>query len=100
VTGNDGSYIFADLSSGTYTVRASATNLVLQQPAHVSLNAGAQTLNLLLNVAGQKQEVTVTDTGPSTVSTEAGNNASALVLTGTDLDALSDNPDGAAVRRQ
>src|SRR5260370_1924619 len=93
VAGNDGSYSFADLPPGNYTVHASATGLVLRQPGKIAVKAGTQTLNLLLNVAAAKQEVTVEENGGPTVSTEASNNASAVVITGSDLDALSDNPD-------
>jgi hypothetical protein len=90
---NEGSYSFTDLPPGGYTVQASAPSLILRQPAKISLKAGTQTLNLLLNVAAEKQEVTIADNGGPTVSTDAANNASAIVLRGTDLDALSDNPD-------
>jgi Carboxypeptidase regulatory-like domain len=48
--GNDGSYSFADLPLGSYTVQASAPSLILRQPAKISLKGGVQTLNLLLNV--------------------------------------------------
>ena len=93
VAAADGTYSFADLPTGNYTVQASATGLALPRPAKVSLNDGAQMLNLVLNVAASKQEVTVEETGRPTVSTEASANASAVVIQGSDLDALSDNPD-------
>ncbi len=44
-------------------------------------------------IEAAQQQVVVTDEGAPTVSTEAGANASAIVLKGTDLDALSDDPD-------
>ncbi len=97
---NDGSYSFADLPSGSYTVHATAPGLALQQAAKVDLKAGAQTLNLLLNVAGEKQEVTVSDSAGPAISTDAASNASAVVLRGSDLDALSDNPDDLLVDLQ
>ena len=89
----DGSYSFAGLPVGDYTVQASAPNLVLREPAKVSLRAGMQTLNVLLNVEVEKQQVTIQENAGPTVSTDSANNASAIVLSGTDLDALSDNPD-------
>src|SRR5438034_1353563 len=52
---NDGLYSFSDLPPGGYTVQASAPGLVLRQPAKISARAGSQTLNLLLNVAAEKQ---------------------------------------------
>src|SRR5436190_5270169 len=92
VTGEDGSYAFANLPPGNYTVQASAPQLTLPS-VRVSLKAGAQQLNLQLRVAASKQELTVEENGGPTVNTEATGNASALVLAGRDLDALSDNPD-------
>jgi hypothetical protein len=97
---NDGSYSFAELPSGNYTVRASAPGLALRQAMRVEMKAGVQTLNLLLNVVADKQEVTVEDDGSPAVSTDAASNASAVVLRGSDLDALSDNPDDLIVDLQ
>ncbi|HLY16744.1 MAG TPA: carboxypeptidase regulatory-like domain-containing protein [Bryobacteraceae bacterium] len=100
VTASDGSYTLVALSAGSYTVQASAPGLMLRQPPQLTLRAGSQTLNLVLNVAAEKQRVTVEDsTGPA-VGTDAANNASAVVLRGTDLDALSDNPDDLAADLQ
>lgn len=100
VTGSDGSYTFASLPPGSYTVRASAPGLALRQPGKISVSAGVQTLNLILNVATEKQEVTVEEKSGPTVSAEAANNASAVVLSGSDLDALSDNPEDLAADLQ
>ncbi len=63
------------------------------QPAKITVHAGSQKLDLQLKIAIAAQEVTVqSDTGPK-VNTEASNNASAMVISGTDLEALSDDPD-------
>src|SRR5438552_2584416 len=97
---NDGSYSFTDLPAGSFTVRASAPGLGLLQAAKIDLRSGTQTLNLLLNVVAEKQEVTVEDSGSPAVSTDAASNASAVVLRGSDLDALSDNPDDLLVDLQ
>jgi hypothetical protein len=99
-SGIDGWYSFSDLPPGSYTLRAAAPGLALRQPAKTTLTAGVQALNLLLNVVTEKQAVTVEDSGRPTVSTEAASNASALILQGTDLDALSDNPDDLAADLQ
>jgi hypothetical protein len=85
---NDGSYSFTDLPTGGYTVQASAPSLILRLPAKISLKSGTQTLNLMLNVASEKQQVTVAESSGPAVSTEAASNASAMVLSGTDLDVL------------
>ncbi len=92
VSDEHGTYSFAGLPPGDYTLQATAPQLALPQPAAVALTSGARTLNLQLAVASLAEKVTVQeDAGPS-VSTAAANNASALVLQGSDLDALSDDP--------
>jgi hypothetical protein len=91
-----GSYVFSGLQPGTYTVRATTAGFT---PSEVKVEVGTaptKTANFSLQVALAKQEVTVaSETGPA-VSTEAANNAGALVLRGQDLDALSDDPDDLA----
>ncbi len=93
ISGNDGSYSFVNLSTGAYVVRATAPALALRQPAKVTLSSSVQILNLMLNVVVANQEVTVEERGGGAVTTDPSNNASATVISGTDLDALSDNPD-------
>jgi Carboxypeptidase regulatory-like domain len=88
-----GTYSFTGLPPGSYTVQASAPQLAQTQPGKIALKSGVQTLNLQLTVAAIEERVTVQDNSGPSVSTAAGNNASALVLQGSDLDALSDNPD-------
>jgi hypothetical protein len=80
-SGNDGSYSFSSLPVGTYNVQASAPGLSLKQPTEVSVAGGTQTLNLLLYVTAEKQQVTVQDNGAPAVSTDPASNASAVVLT-------------------
>jgi hypothetical protein len=99
LSGDDGGYEFADLPSGSYTVQASAPQLVMAA-VKVSLKGGQQQFNLQLRVASARQELTIQENGGPAVSTEAAGNASALVLTGSDLDALSDNPDDLAADLQ
>ncbi len=96
-TSADGSYLFSTLAPGSYTVQASAPQLALRQPAVIQVPAsGTVTLNLVLIVVAEKQQLTVSDTGGPAVSTDAASNASSVVLRGADLDALSDNPDDLA----
>jgi hypothetical protein len=92
-TAADGSYSFSGLPPGRYAVNASAPDLSLAQPAKITLGAGAQTLNLQLRVSSTAQQVTVQENAGPQVSPEPANNASALVLSGNDLDALPDDPD-------
>ena len=98
--GNDGSYSFTNLPSGSYAIQASAPDLGSRSPRRVSVNSGAQIANLVLSVALAKQQVTVAETSGPAVSTDASNNASAVVISGSDLDALSDNPDDLAADLQ
>src|SRR5260370_204302 len=92
-TGSDGSYSFAGLMPGNYSVLATAPDLAMAQPAKVTLGGGVQTLNLQLKIASTVQQVTVQDNAGPGVTTEAANNASALVISGDDLQALSDDPE-------
>src|SRR5215813_8643280 len=88
VSGDDGSYILTGLPPASYTVQASAPDLALQKPVTMGLKPGTQVLNLLLKVASTSQQVTVQDQAGQPVSVDASSNASALILRGTDLDAL------------
>ncbi len=72
---------------------ATAPDLTTPQPTKILLKPGPQTLNLQLKVASTMQQVTVQENAGPSVSTESSNNASALVLRGEDLQALSDDPD-------
>jgi len=99
-TAADGAYSFTGLPYGEYTIQASASRFAVREPVHVTLSAGTQTLNLVLYVAAEKQQLTVEENAGPAVSTEASANASAIVLRGTDLDALSDNPDDLAADLQ
>src|SRR5437016_3386107 len=91
VAGDDGSYSFTAITPGEYVAEASAPDLAVA-PLKVMIRPGAQILNLQLKVASVTQQVTVEDRAV-TVTPEPANNASATVLAGDDLQALSDNPD-------
>jgi hypothetical protein len=95
-----GAYTFAGLAPGSYAVQASAPNLAQAQAARVTVRAGAQTLNLTLRVASMQEKVTVQENGAPAVSTDNAANASAVVLRGEDLQALSDDPDDLAADLQ
>jgi Carboxypeptidase regulatory-like domain len=88
-----GAYSITGLSPGDYTVRASAPQLATPQAIAISLKAGVQDLNLQVKVVAAAEQVTVQENAGPSVSTEVSNNASALVLRGDDLQALSDDPD-------
>src|SRR5438093_12209555 len=91
VAGADGSYSFTGIAPGDYVAQASAPDLATA-PLKLTIWPGVQTLNIQLKVAAVSQQVTVEDRAVS-VTPEPANNASATVLAGADLQALSDNPD-------
>ena len=93
-TGADGSYSVVGLAPGSYTVLSASPGLKQFEPAKVDVSSGPATVNLVLRVTLEKQEVTVQGETPGpTVSVDASSNASQLVLKKEDLDALSDDPD-------
>jgi carboxypeptidase family protein len=96
VTDPNGSYLFTGLPAGRYEITAAAPSLILPTPTVISLKPGAQTFNLQLSVFLPEQKITVEENAEARVSTEAGNNASAQVLRGEDLDSLGDSPEDLA----
>jgi hypothetical protein len=91
--GGDGGYSAAGLTPGLYAVRASAAQMFMPEPMSIDVHAGAQTLNLQLKVAAAAQHLTIDDSAPPAVSTDANSNASATVIKGNDLESLSDDPE-------
>ena len=91
VTDDRGGYVFTELPPGDYSVTASAPSLALLEPATISLKSGLQTLNLQLSVVLTEQKVNVQENTAPSVTTDSGNNASALVLRGDDLKALGES---------
>jgi hypothetical protein len=88
-----GAYIVSKLPPGSYIVRATYAGFAPFTSPAIPLAAGqAKRVDISMALEVEQQSVTVTDDSP-TVSVEAGGNASAIVLKGKDLDALSDDPD-------
>ena len=91
-TGNNGSYSITNLPPGTYTLRIAASGFALFENAQIELtSARALTADAKLTLATEIQQVTVADT--SQVELDPSKNAAAVVLSGQDLDMLSDDPD-------
>ena len=88
-----GSYQIGNLKPGLYIVLAGAQGFATSESKAVNFAAGQSLLfNISLQIAVEKQQVVVNDNVP-TVSISPSNNANSLVITGKDLDALSDDPD-------
>ncbi|MGB7758344.1 MAG: carboxypeptidase regulatory-like domain-containing protein, partial [Bryobacteraceae bacterium] len=89
----DGTFSLLGLAPGPYTVSVTYPGFAaFTKVVNVSTGAPLQ-MSIRLAVSAEKQEVTVqAESGPS-VSVEADNNATAIVMKGEDLEALPDDPD-------
>jgi len=98
-TNDEGVYLFNNLTPGMYSVRATTTGFAVYQNAGIQIAAGRRkALDIKLTITLENQDVTVSADTP--VSTDSENNQSALVIKGTDLDALPDDPDDLAAALQ
>jgi len=92
-SGPDGQYKFNSLAAATYTVSVRANGFAPLTIPDVVLSAGAaKDLKLPLAIAVEREQVTVNDENQN-VGLSSDQNASAMVIKGRDLDALSDDPD-------
>lgn len=91
---SDGTYTVNDVPAGTYsfTVTMPGFAAFIRQGVRISSVSSIPTINAKLAVQDQSQVVNVIANG-NTVSIDQDSNASATVLRGKDLDALSDDPD-------
>ncbi|HZP06533.1 MAG TPA: carboxypeptidase regulatory-like domain-containing protein [Terracidiphilus sp.] len=92
-SGTDGTYTFSGLAPGSYSVLATAKTFASLNIQNVVIAPGqVKTLNLHLQIAIEQQEVTVQEQGHG-VNLSPDQNANAMVLSGSSLDAFSDDPD-------
>lgn len=92
-SGKDGSYAFSGLAPGSYAVAVTAKGFATLTISDIVLAGGAaKDLKLALSLPVEKQEVTVNEESQS-VGLNPDQNSSAMVIKGSDLDALSDDPD-------
>jgi Carboxypeptidase regulatory-like domain len=99
VTNSEGSYLFSRLAPGRYNVRAEARDFSVSEIVEVEIKPGVgASLNIKLSVALEKQEVTIGL--EANLSTASENNAGALVLGASELEALPDDPDDLAASLQ
>jgi hypothetical protein len=89
----DGSYTFSGLTPGQYTVTISFPGFTPFSKVVTVSSGGAVQVPIQLAIRAEKQEVTVQEQATTTVSVEPDNNATALVVKGSDLESLPDDPD-------
>ena len=94
VEGNkDGVYEFKALAAGKYSVKVIAKGFALYEQQGIEVSAGqVQKLTIALQLEEEVQKITVSGEAP-TVSVNPENNASSLVISGKELESLSDDPD-------
>lgn len=91
-TNEEGRYVFQNLAPGSYSIRIQLKGFADFEKPGVVVGAGeVQVVDVQLVVALEKRQVTVADS-TTQLSVKSDSNASALVLKGKDLDALSDDP--------
>src|SRR6266568_2662515 len=99
-TNGDGAFAINGLAPGKYTVRAATEGFATYENADVNIETGRNApLNITLKVTIEQQKVTVSENN-SSVNTEPESNVGAIVLRGSDLDALPDDPDDLAAALQ
>jgi hypothetical protein len=91
-TGRDGVYHFSSVKAGTYQLVVTAKGFADAALGVEVASSKSVQQDIKLQLPVEQQQVTVTDEALG-VSTSAENNASAIVIKGKDLDALSDDPD-------
>ncbi|MGA2357031.1 MAG: carboxypeptidase regulatory-like domain-containing protein, partial [Terriglobales bacterium] len=92
-TGKTGAYEISNLPPGKYTVTANAQGFAVFIQTDVAVNPGqVSQFNIALDINVKQEKVNVEAQGP-TLDVNPANNASAIVLSGKDLDALPDDPD-------
>ncbi|PYS22085.1 MAG: TonB-dependent receptor [Acidobacteria bacterium] len=98
-TNGEGAFGFTGLAPGKYTVRVAAQGFANYQGTDVDISASTKPLSVVLKVTIEQQKVTVSADSTG-VNTDPENNVGAIVLKGTDLESLPDDPDDLAAALQ
>ena len=89
-----GAFKVQPLAPGSYTVSVEAPGFAQYSKADVVVVAGRPaTLEVSLDVKVQEEKVNVESQKPTQLDVSSSSNASALIIKGKDLEALSDDPD-------
>ena len=100
-TDETGSFTAPALTPGAYTIQITKFGFANYGSKAIAVAAGKTvSLQFPLELQASKQEVTVTSDAVGSVSVDPSNNGGQLVLKGTDLDALPDDPDDLAADLQ
>lgn len=90
---SDGTYSFRGVQPGTYVLTVTAPGFAAFLKEAIRVTAGANVaLDTKLSIQTETQQMTVT-ANPTQLSVDPESNASATVINGAALDALSDDPD-------
>src|SRR5437764_3703326 len=100
ITNGEGNFVINGLAPGKYTVQVTAPGFAAYENSGIDLTTTrSQQLKVTLKVTIEQQKVTVTPDGAG-VNTEPENNLGAIVLRGSDLESLPDDPDDLAAALQ
>lgn len=91
-SGNDGNYSFREVPPGSYSLTIDAQGFTFPKTDVTISSSRVRQMNLTLAIAVEQQNIQVTSKSAG-VSVNPDENAGAMVLSGQDLDALSDDPD-------
>jgi hypothetical protein len=91
-TDANGAFEANDLAPGDYSLEIAVQGFAPYQQVFSIVAGQLQQLNISLSIVTQQQEVTVSEVAP-TVDATPSSNASSVIMTGSDLEALADDPD-------
>jgi Carboxypeptidase regulatory-like domain len=92
-TNQTGSYDVKGLAAGKYGIKVAAKGFAVYEVDGIDVGPGqSQKMDVALSIAIQQENVNVSEQAVS-LDVSAESNATQMVLTGKDLDALSDDPD-------
>jgi len=95
-TDSNGAYRFDNLAPGVYNLSTQQKGFAPQTASGLNLSSGANTHNFQLTVTIEEQRVTVDDM--RALNVDPNSNRSARVISGSELNALSDDPDELAAQ--